>query len=63
MFNTDNPIADFARYDTEAYEWQQRRPKCYVCGEPIQEDYFYDINGFMICQECLDTYHKKEIYT
>jgi formylmethanofuran dehydrogenase subunit E len=52
---SDDPIADFNRYD--AYQQQQldRLPKCDDCGEPIQDDY-YRINGCNICSECLENY-------
>lgn len=56
---TDDPIADFYAYDAEIYRQQQKLPKCGYCDEPIVEDHCYEINGILICQDCLDREHKK----
>ena len=42
-----------------AYEQERERalekfPKCDCCGEPITDDYFYNIDGTYICEECLN---------
>lgn len=31
---------------------------CDYCHEHIQDDYHYEINGDIICAECLDLYFK-----
>ena len=47
----------------EAHEAERERrleelPKCDICGEPIQEEYYYLIKGDKICPDCLDNYRK-----
>lgn len=37
----------------------EKRPKCDYCNEPIQDDYFFEINGEFICEDCLDRFFKK----
>lgn len=37
------------------------RPVCDSCEAPIQEDYCYEVNGFRICPECMETFHRKEL--
>ena len=32
---------------------EERLPKCDCCGETINEDYAYEINGERICEDCL----------
>ena len=49
-----------------AYEYEQERklakyPKCDYCGEPITDDYCYDIAGDIICENCLNEHHRKPI--
>ncbi len=56
MFYTDNPVRDFERHDAEQERWLQSRPVCEVCGEHIQEEHLYDIDGDLVCEECLTKY-------
>lgn len=55
---TDNPIADYDRYDMEQMKWLQRLPVCAECGEPIQDEECYDIDGELVCAECLRHNHR-----
>lgn len=61
MFYSDDPVRDAERY----YEGQdrslERLPLCDYCGEHIQDEHFYLINGESYCKECLDNYFKKDI--
>jgi formylmethanofuran dehydrogenase subunit E len=59
MYYTDNPVADFDRYDREETKRLSRLPVCAECGEPIQDEICYEINGEFICPECLDDNHKR----
>ena len=56
---TDNPIADFEWYDRQQAKQLERLPVCSSCDEPIQSEHCYEINGELICPECLETYHRK----
>jgi formylmethanofuran dehydrogenase subunit E len=47
-------LADFDRYDTKEIERLSKLPTCAECGEPIQDDYCYEIDGEIICEECLN---------
>ena len=43
-----------------------RLPKCDECGEPIQDDYFYELDdNRYVCPECLERYFRRntEDYT
>lgn len=53
MPRSDDPNADFDRWDAEQCRLLEDLPECSYCGEPITEDY-YNINGDDICKECLD---------
>lgn len=59
MAYTDNPVADHARYDAEQKAIEDKLPKCEYCGEPIQDDFCYEFNDMLICEECLNREHRK----
>lgn len=58
---TDDPIADFMRWDAEQERKLARRPVCADCDEPIQDEYCYEINGEYICERCLCDLHRKAV--
>ena len=53
-FRCGDPLADFARHDREQAEWLETLPVCDICGEPIQAEHYYQINGDNICPDCLE---------
>ena len=59
MFYTDDPIADFHRYDAEQQAKLDKLPRCSECDEPIQSETCYEINGELICEDCLKDNHRK----
>lgn len=61
MFYTDDPIADFHRYDAEQQRMLDRLPKCSECGEPIQDEFCYEVNDELVCDKCMNTYHRKSV--
>lgn len=52
MYRTNDPVADAERHIAELDRQLERRPKCERCGHHIQDDYFYRINGCIVCDEC-----------
>lgn len=57
---TDDPIADFNRWDAEQQAKLEKLPVCADCGEHIQADHYYLINDAPICPDCLDSYYRVE---
>lgn len=52
---TDDPLKDFERHEEEKEKWLASRPICDCCGEPIQEDYYFDLgDNEHICEDCLN---------
>lgn len=48
----------------DEYEAEQERkldkfPKCDCCGEPITDDYYYNIDGTYFCEDCLNSEYRK----
>ena len=60
MFS-DDPLLDFDRYDRQQTEDLKKRPVCCYCGEQIQDDFCYEINGEYYCEYCLDMHFRKAV--
>lgn len=56
---TDNPLADFDRWEEEKERAIAKLPRCDYCNEPIQDDYCYDLDGEVICEDCLNRHFRK----
>ena len=61
MYYTDNPIADFLRYDAEQEKQLEKLPRCSECGKHIQSDFAYYINDEWICEDCMDEYRREVV--
>lgn len=60
MYKTDDPIADFDRYDAAQAREEAKRPHCEYCEEVLWDSYYY-INGEIICEDCLDKIFKHDV--
>lgn len=49
----------FAAYDADQCRALEKLPVCSECGETVQDEYYYEINGEVVCQECLDNNAKR----
>ena len=51
---------DFYRdYEEEQEKELEKLPVCSVCEEPIQDEFYFDIDGEIFCEDCLiDNYRK-----
>ena len=56
-----DPLDDFNRRDAEEARGLESLPHCDICGEPIQDEYYYEIHGEKICPECLNDHFRKEV--
>lgn len=61
MFYTDDPVADFAQHDAEQQQELEKLPVCVDCGEPIQDDHLFDIDGDLFCEECAMENFKRKV--
>lgn len=52
MYVPDNYDA-FEAHESEQDAWLASRPICEGCGEAIQDDYLYDVDGYIYCEECM----------
>jgi formylmethanofuran dehydrogenase subunit E len=59
VYLSDDPVADFARYDAEQARKLAKLPTCQRCGDAIQQERAVCIEGFWYCDECLESYRKE----
>ena len=49
----------FKRHDDEAEAILEELPVCCCCGNHIQDDCYYDIDGEIYCEKCMeDTFRR-----
>lgn len=58
MYVPDNYDA-FERHQAKQDAWIESRPVCIECGEHIQDDFLYDIDGDLYCEECMKDVFRK----
>lgn len=46
--------ADLARKEREDQKYLESLPVCEMCGEPIQSDFTYVIDGANYCEDCAE---------
>lgn len=55
---SDDPLADFARWDYEQAEEEKRYPTCDCCGDTITDETFYRIRykgrTIIVCCGCAE---------
>ena len=49
----------FEIHDAEQAAWLDKRPICICCGNPIQDDFLYDIHGDLYCEGCINDSFRK----
>ena len=59
MFYTDDPVADYYRYEAERQAELDKLPRCCECEEPIQSAACYERNGELLCPQCLVDNHRR----
>ena len=58
IFRSDSLSRDIDNFLAAEEKAREKLPRCSECDEPIQDDYCYEINGELICEECLQTFRK-----
>lgn len=49
----------YAQYEADREEKLRKFPKCDICGEYITDEYFYNIDGTYMHEECLNSEYRK----
>ena len=59
MYLSDDPALDFARLDVEQARAEARLPKCDMCGGTINADFYWEIGGEILCEDCMNLIYRK----
>lgn len=51
--------ADINGWLKEQDDWLAKRPVCDDCDHHIQDDHYFEINGNIICPDCIEAYRKE----
>ena len=54
MMLTNDPVKDAMTHDRELEEKFEQLPVCEICGEHIDDDGYYDVDGAYYHRECFD---------
>lgn len=60
-FRHGDPLDDFNRLDAEQARMEARLPVCEgrKCGKRIDEDFYYEIEGEILCEDCMNRRYRK----
>lgn len=47
-------------HDAEQQKRLAKLPVCCMCGEPIQDEYYFEIEDEIYCEKCLREYCRRE---
>lgn len=50
-----------AAFEAELARAAAQVPECEICGKPVAEDFYYEINDTVICAECMDKHFRKDV--
>lgn len=59
-YRTDDPFADFDRWDRDQQKELDSLPWCEHCNEPIQDEDLMDIDGTLYHLECAEREFKRK---
>jgi len=51
----------YKRYEEDQERRLKHRPVCCICDEHVQDDFYYEINGEVVCRNCLEDHCKKYV--
>lgn len=56
---TDDPPRDYAQWDADRHRKLSRRPKCNDCDEYIESDHYFEVEGDLLCLDCMNDRYRK----
>lgn len=58
IFRSDSLSRDIDNFLEAEAKALAKLPQCSECDEPIQDEFYYEINGEPICEGCLNEYRR-----
>ena len=63
MHYSDDPIRDAELTQLDQERWLESLPVCDECGEHIQSEDLYELDGLLFCESCMEWHrHSTEDY-
>ena len=59
--NMPDNYSQWKAHEREMEQRLARRPVCSYCDNPIQDDFFYEIDCEMVCEECLNQHFRRMV--
>lgn len=64
MHYSDNLHVDFLKHEADQERWLESLPVCDECGEHIQSEDLYELDGLLFCENCMEGHRRSvEEYT
>jgi hypothetical protein len=54
-----DPLADFDRWDAQQQNELKELPECADCGNPIQDEHYFEFDCYFYCWDCVCDNHRK----
>ena len=51
----------FLAHERDMEQRLAKRPVCHYCGQPIQDEFFYEIDCEKVCEECLNLHFRRMV--
>lgn len=51
---SDNPYNDYNAHEAEQERLLEECPVCEICGEYIQDSFYYNVDGTIMCESCMN---------
>ena len=61
MFECPDNYDIYMAHEREMEQRLARRPVCSYCEQPIQDDFFYEIDCEKVCPECLELHFRRMV--
>lgn len=58
-FRHGDPLDDYDRLARKQAEAEARLPVCDECNSKIYDDYYFEINGEILCEECMSNRYQR----
>ena len=58
-FRGGDPLDDFDRLDREQAMYEERLPVCDECHNRITENDYYDVDGEILCEDCMKERYRR----
>lgn len=59
MYRVPDNYDAYKRHEAEQAREVKKLPVCDYCDEPITSDHLYDIDGTLICPDCMESVFRK----